>query len=270
MTTNYQMIDEWGIPVTLFEEMGILLESASKDDAILMWPVTILGQREADGYDLHVTLNWGKWTGSEEELRASVSKSLEGQRLNLPSFSEWGTAEFQGREKKFKVLTLPQLKSFVVSLRKSVSGVFQDRFGDGYTPHISVSEELWQHIDSNKLTPKETQLKVGDLELRLGDKILDTYGATVESLEEARVVPASQKMVLIDMAKNDRRWREWPGGFYAPEGELRARDQERLFSNYVIWHVMRSLLRKGLITQKVEKGISFFSITQDGMAIVGF
>lgn len=269
MTMNLQRIDEWGIPVTLFEEMGILLESAAKDDAILMWPVTILGQREADGYDLHVTLNWSKWNGSEEELRASVEKSLEGMDLTLPSFSEWGTAEFQGREKKFKVLTLPQLKSFVVGLRKAVNTVFQDRFGDAYTPHISVSENLWQHISDNKLTPREAKTKVGNLELRLGDKILETYGSTVESLEEARVVPASQKMVLIDMATNDRAWREWPGGFYAPDGETRARGQERLFSSYVIWHVMRSLLRKGFIDQKVVKGISYFSITPKGSGVVG-
>ena len=88
-------------------------------------------------------------------------------------------------------------------------------------------------------------------------------------LEEAFVLPAAQKMVLRDMLQNKRRWREWPGGFYVPEGEVRSKE-ERLFSTYVLWHVMRSLLRKGLITQKPDKGINYFSVTPEGARALGF
>lgn len=257
------MTDDWGIPVTLNEEMGCLLEAVSPDDAILMWPVTIMGERDADGTDIHITLNWGKWTGTEDELRAALAGLLEGVDTKLPMFSQWVPDEFKGREKTFKVLTVPQLKNFVGDLRRKVSEVFPDSFGSGYMPHISISEKLWKTIKDNKLTPQEARISVGDLELRLGTK-------TLSLLEEGRYpLPKAQRMVLTDMAKNNRRWREWPGGFYVPEGEERARDEERLFSVYVLWHVMRSLLRKGFVDSKTAKGVTYFSITDKGAREVG-
>jgi hypothetical protein len=260
---NLAAIDDWGIPSTLLEDMGVLLEGVQPDDAILMWPVTVLGQRESDGVDLHVTLNWGRWDGTEEELRAAVVDVLTGESLKIPRFTQWVPAIFQGKEKKFLVMQLPEVQAFVVKLRKKVADVFQDRFGDGYMPHISVSQSLYDHINNNKITPREAEVKVGDLELRLGDKILDTLSESV--IAEGRYsLPASQKMVLRDMASNSRRWRDWPGGFYVPEGEERSRDQERLFSTYVLWPVMRSLLAKGMIEQTAKKGIRYFSITAKG------
>ena len=258
MTTNLPKTDDWGIPITLNEEMGHLLEAVSPDDAILMWPITIMGERDAEGTDIHITLNWGKWAGTEEELREALAGLLEGKNTKLPMFTQWVPDEFKGREKSFKVLTVPQIKEFVAGLRRDVDSVFPDHFGSNYMPHVTVSEKLWKAIRDNKLTPQEARVFVGPLELRLGLKKI--------VLEEGRYpLPQAQKMVLNDMAVNKRRWREWPGGFYVPEGEERARGQERLFSSYVLWGVFRSLLRKGLIVSKVEKGVTYYAITPDGL-----
>lgn len=97
-------------------------------------------------------------------------------------------------------------------------------------------------------------------------EFVDDFGLP---LEEGFVLPAAQKMVLRDMLQNKRRWRDWPGGFYVPEGETRAKE-ERLFSTYVLWHVIRSLLRKNLITQRLEKGVNYFSVTPEGARALGF
>jgi len=262
-----QAIDDWGIPTTLFEDMGLLLEGVSPNDAILMWPVKVLGQRESDGVDLHVTLNWGKWDGTKDDLRASLADLLEGEDLKLPRFSHWVPAVFNGREKKFSVLQLPELQKFVVSLRQKISPVFQDNFGSNYMPHISMSDSLYDHINQHKITPREANIEVGGLELRLGNEILDTLS---ESIVEGRYpLPASQKMVLSDMIENDREWRDWPGGFYVPVGEERARDQERLFSVYVLWHVMRSLIRKGMVIERKAGNIKYYSITPKGEQEMG-
>jgi hypothetical protein len=254
------ILTEWGIP-ELTEEMGLLLEAIQPNDAILMWPVTVLGQKEADGYDLHITLIWGKWDQSKEELKEAVSKVLSKKDLKLPSFSSWAPDIFKGQEKSFHVLKIQELKADVDALRKELAPIFNAPLRADYIPHVSVSKSLHDEIVSKKLTPKEAGLKIGDLELRLGQEIIE-----LNSLTEARYpLPAAQKMVLIDMVKNDRRWREWPGGFFVPEDETRARGQERLFTTYVLWHVIRSLLSKGLVFLKRENNIRFFEITEKGV-----
>lgn len=260
-----QFINEWGIPLTLNDEMGLLLEAVSPDDAILMWPVEIMGvTHQDDGTEIHITLNWGKWNGTPDELRATLSGLLVGQKTQLPPFSAWSATEFQGRDQVFKVLQIPGLKDFVIQLRKLVSSVFPDNFGPSYMPHITVPTSVWQTVSENKLTPREAKVKVGKLELRLGNKVL-------EQLEEARfILPKSQKMVLKDMLENKRRWKAFPGGFYAPEDEERSRVQERLFSAYVLYPVIRSLLRKGLIGQKIENNMTFFYPTPEGHRALGY
>ncbi len=258
-----------------------LFEAVGANDAILMWPVKLLDQtKDSEGTRLHVTLNWGQWTGDEDALRVAAYQLLVGHDTTLPRITEWKLDTFKGQQgKTFHVLKIDALSGFVVKLRKAIRSVFPDNFGDAYTPHITVDESTWQQISDQKITPSEAALEVGPLELRRGNKVIEVFeGVVTESnffddllLTEAKVIPNSQKMVLRDMLENERSWLRWPGGFYAPEDEVRQKGTERLFSVYVAFGPIRGLLNKGLIFQsKDNKGRTSFEPTPDGARALGY
>lgn len=263
------------------EESGsYLFEAVGANDAILMWPVKLLDQtKDSEGTRLHVTLNWGVWTGDEDALRVAVHQLLVGTETTLPRIAEWNPDVFKGKEKTFHVLKIPSLQKFVANLRKALRSVFPDAYGDAYSPHISIDEKTWNQVVDQKITPSEAALEVGPLELRRGNKVLEVFeGVVSEStlfedlLDEAKlVIPNSQKMVLRDMLENERNWLKWPGGFYAPEDEVRQKGTERLFSVYVAFGPIRGLLNKGLIFQsKDQKGRIAFEPTPDGARALGY
>jgi 8-oxo-dGTP pyrophosphatase MutT (NUDIX family) len=169
------------------ERMACLLEAVDPDDAIVHYPVTIGGEHETkEGVPYHITLRWGKWKGTKEELVEAVEKALEGLDTHRPKISTWRPDVFKGKDKTFHVLLVP-VEGHMLKLRDALEPVFgKDPFPE-YKPHISVDEELWNEIQKKKLSPGDLMVDVLPLEVRMGNAQLEVLGEAIYKGRKVRL-----------------------------------------------------------------------------------
>lgn len=158
-------------------EPEFLIEAVQADDAIVMFPVSINGKHtRKDGTPMHITLRWGKWKSSGDELADAVTRALEGKAVNPPRVTHWQPDVFksQAGDQKFHVLILDR-DARIKELRDALEPVFgQDKFKD-YKMHITVDEDFWNQVQEKFVLPADVRLEVGALELRLGNRTLKTF-----------------------------------------------------------------------------------------------
>lgn len=176
-----EALDQWGLPLwgeplteSVRHKMGMILEAVDPNDAIVHYPVELAGKTHTKaGVPYHITLRWGKWDGSREELVQKVQDALHGLDLSRPRVTQWAPEIFRGRDgdKVFHVLVF-QSTAAMKKVRDALSAVFgEDPFPD-YKPHITVDEDLWQEISKKFLLPADVGLKILPMEVALGNQTL--------------------------------------------------------------------------------------------------
>lgn len=171
----------------VLERKRVLVEGVDPDDAILQFPVSIMGKdKKSDGVPYHLTIRWGK-NNDPEKLVQDVTDALKGLDLSPPQVSHLSPQIFHGKDasKTFYVLVSPHVPQSVLDIKHAVDPIFGDDPFDVYKLHVTVDQDLWDKVKKEYLSPGDLRLHVGPLELLRGNKVLKTFGDKVE--EESRV-----------------------------------------------------------------------------------
>lgn len=148
----------------LFE---LLAEDIDPQSKILLWPVSVLGERErSDGYPYHITL---KYFGEGQIPQNKVTQRMDSLDVRPPSgFSLEPFIFGAGTPKEAHVLLLKGVSDRYQKLREAFDDIRPDDFPE-YKPHITVTQDLWERVKEEKLSPADLRIKIFPLEYRIGD-----------------------------------------------------------------------------------------------------
>ncbi len=163
--------------------MGMLLEGIDPNDAIVHFPVKIAGKtHDPEGKPYHITVRWGKWDGTKQELIQKVREAIKGLSTKRPKITEWRPEIFHGKngDKQFHVLRI-SIDTHVRELYDALSAVFGPSDFPHYKAHVTVERELWDRINDKMLLPGDIGVQVLPLEVAMGNATLEQLGEDKES-----------------------------------------------------------------------------------------
>lgn len=158
------------------------LEKVSRADVasshILMFPVSINGQRRDDHEDLpdyHVTLKWMGETPHKtvDEIENIVNK----HGLSAPKSFNIRPHVFNTPNGPAHVLLLGGNLETLHNAKKEIDEGKPDRYPE-YLPHITVSKKIHDAIKNGTMSAEDLNIRVHPLEYRIGDQIVKRFDST--------------------------------------------------------------------------------------------
>lgn len=140
-------------------DLAIKSEFKSNNSSCMMWPVKLEGVEDPS---LHVT---AKYFGSEPLLIEEVEDALLGLDHRIPSNDEFSWAPIVFDTKNDGLVPVLELTTYPKMFSELHQRMEKFKVDDypSYRPHITVSEEVWNLVSTQGLTPKDLGLSFGDL-----------------------------------------------------------------------------------------------------------
>ena len=149
-------------------------EQFAKTTSFLHYPVTVAGDP-----DHHITI---KFFGKTPVTIEQIQQALEGIDLDVPEWDEWDwtPVEFDSKQNgKVRVLELTDFPERLKLQHDALEPLRADDYPT-YRPHITVSDELWEQVRDEKLSPV-------DLEVQIDPLVFESKGERLATLSSGDV-----------------------------------------------------------------------------------